>query len=109
MIEQLSSDVKINTDNKSYTEFFAPDCLNTDNIGKNIRFLMENRSDIESIFKNISDPTKMIRFLQGNQLLSESLIHMLNGNNQLSQKYLQQAVQANPEDQEFPFLIRLYY
>ncbi|RKX27210.1 MAG: hypothetical protein DRP45_01595 [Candidatus Zixiibacteriota bacterium] len=108
-IAELASVSKINTDDQSYTEFFAPACLDADNISKNVRFLAQNRTDLNAVFNNIEDSDKMLRFIQGNQLLTESLFHKLRGEHQRSLDMLRRACQINPEDQEFPFLIRLYY
>jgi hypothetical protein len=61
------------------------------------------------VFSNINDPEKMAKFVQGNQLLTESLFYQLNGDKQRGLQSLREACRVNPEDQEFPFLIRLNY
>ena len=99
----------INTDDHSYTEFFDPACLDPANLGKNLQFFMEVRTGVQAVFNNIPDPARMQRFVAGNQLLTESLYYKLNGDNRRSLQLLQQAIRVNPEDQEFPFLIRLYF
>jgi spermidine synthase len=106
-IERLGAKSKINSDDHSYTEFFAPACLDEDNLPKNLRFLMDNRTKIDAVFTNIDDPEKMARFAQGNQLLTESLLYQMSGDNQRSLQSLREAIRVNPEDQEYPFLIRL--
>jgi spermidine synthase len=108
-IAELASGSKINTDDRSYTEFFAPACLDEDNIGKNLRWLMEARVDIGTVFENIADQARMARFIQGNQLLTESLFYRFSGDNQRSLQVLRDACRVNPEDREYPFLIQLYY
>jgi spermidine synthase len=108
-IAELGASSAINTDDKSYTEFFNPDCLLENNIGLNLKFLMQSRSDIGTIFKDIPQSDLMERYLEGNRLLTASLYHKLERNSQRSLELLQKAVKANPEDQEFPFLIKLYY
>jgi len=100
---------KINTDDLSYTEFFSPDCLGQDNISKNLRFLMDNKIEIEAIFENIPSQERMDQFIHGNHLLTESLFHKLRGERQLALETLHRACQENPEDQEYPFLIKLDY
>lgn len=110
-IERLAAaeSSKINTDDLSYTEFFSPDCLGQDNISKNLRFLMDNKIEIGAIFENIPSKERMDQFVTGNQLLTESLFHKLRGERQLALKALHRACQENPEDQEYPFLIKLDY
>lgn len=108
-IAQLGANSAINTDDKSYTEFFNPDCLLEDNIGRNLKFLMKSRSPLESLFLNIPRPDLMARYVEGNRLLTESLFYKLERDDKRSLDFLKQAVMANPEDQEFPFLIRLYF
>jgi len=108
-IAKLGVDSRINTDDRSYTEFFAPGCLAEDNLGKNLRFLMDSRTETAAVFANVEDQARMERFVQGNQLLTESLYHKLGGDEPRSLELLRRACQVNPEDREFPFLIRLYY
>ena len=105
----LGAGSAVNTDDKSYTEFFNPDCLLEENIGRNLQFLMKSRSPVHSIFKNIPRQDLMDRYLAGNHLLTESLYYKLERNDKRSLDLLKQAVQANPEDQEYPFLIKLYF
>ena len=88
--------------------FLNPDCLDPANIGLNLKFLMESRIDLAAVFENIDDPARMSRFVQGHQLLTESLYYRLNRDDRRSLQLLQTAAQVNPEDREFPFLIRLY-
>jgi spermidine synthase len=108
-IHELGAESAINTDDKSYTEFFNSDCLLEENIGRNLQFLMESRCDLDGIFKNIARPDLMDRYLAGNRLLTESLYYKLERDDKRSLELLKQAVKANPEDQEFPFLIKLYF
>ncbi len=108
-IAELLPQPRFNTDDHSYTEFFAPACLDPDNIAHNLRYLMENRCSINGVFHNIDDPERMSRFLSGNQLLGESLYRKFMGDRAGGLRALQEACRVNPEDQEYPFLIRLDY
>jgi len=108
-IHELGAQSAINTDDKSYTEFFNSDCLLENNIGLNLQFLMDSRCDVGGIFKNIPRPDLMDRYLAGNRLLTESLYYKLERDDQRSLELLKQAIRANPEDQEYPFLIKLYF
>jgi len=108
-IAELVPRPRFNTDDHSYTEFFAPACLDPDNIALNLRYLMENRCVLDDVFHNIDDPERMARFVSGNQLLSESLYRKFMGDRAGGLRALQEACRVNPEDQEYPFLIRLDY
>jgi len=108
-IAELGAESPVNTDDKSYTEFFNPDCLLEENIGRNLKFLMQSRRGFESVFKEIPRQDLMERYLEGNRLLTESLYYKLQRDDKRSLDFLKQAVMANPEDHEFPFLIKLYF
>ncbi len=108
-INKFSNEIKINTDNLSYLEFFTPSCFNEDNLVKNITFLSDNRSEIEEVFTNITDPQRMNRFVLGNQNFIKSVISFQKGDKQKSLEELRDAVKVNPENQEYPFLIKFYY
>ncbi len=106
-IARLGASSKINSDDHSYTEFFAPACLDDANLVTNLRFLEDNRTDIGTVFTNIGDTAKMSRFVQGNRLLTESILYQMSGDKQRSLQSLTEACRINPEDQEYPFLIKL--
>jgi len=108
-IAQLGTGTGINTDDKSYTEFFHTDCLSQDNTAANLLFLHENRKPLDKMFHNVLDTALLERFVQGNDLLNQSLFYGLKGENERSLQALQQAAQVNPESQEYPFLIRLNF
>jgi spermidine synthase len=106
-IARLAAGARLNTDDRSYTEFFAPGCLDEANLSANLRFLQERRVGVGAVFDGIPDPALMARFVEGNRLLTESLIRQTGGDPRGGLQALQQAVRANPEDQEYPFLIRM--
>ncbi len=108
-IAALSGTSELNTDDRSYTEFFAPACLDDRNLAANLGWFIEHRSDIDAVFRNIDDPALMGRFVRGNRMFTESLMYRLRGENQRSLHTLQRAARANPEDREYPFLIELLY
>ncbi len=98
-----------NTDNLSYTEFFTPECLNRENTAANLAFLIDRRTEPEEIFSNIEDKEMLNRFTKGNRFLTECVFHRLGGDNQQGLIALRQACEVVAEDEEFPFLIRLWY
>jgi spermidine synthase len=108
-ISGFSTDILINTDNRSYLEFFRPACFDPDNLNKNITFLRDNRADIYQVFNNIEDTQQMERFISGSNYFINSVIQFQNGDKQQSLNELRKAVRVNPEDQEYPFLIKFYY
>ena len=108
-IEELGARTPINTDNRSYTEFFTPHCLAPGNLPANVRFLQMNRVPLDRVFTGIEDDALLGRFVRGNVLLTESLISSLGGDGRRGLELLQEACRENPEDGEFPFLIRLNY
>lgn len=108
-IGRIGAGSRINSDDHAYTEFFAPASLDEDNLAKNLLFLMNNRTEITAVFHNFDDPETMARFVQGNQLMTESLLFQMGNDQQRGLRALQEACRVNPENQEYPFLIRLYY
>ncbi len=108
-IAALPQDVRINTDDLSYTEFFDFDCFKEENLPKNLKFLNDSRADISSVFENIDDAQKMQEFINGNTLLNGSLYYQHSGEPQKAINKLREAIRANPEDQEFPFLMKFVY
>ena len=75
----------------------------------NLRFLQENRVDVGSVFENIADSENLARYVRGNELLTESLIYQFDGDSNRSLRALREACEVAPDDQEFPFLIKLYF
>ncbi len=108
-IAKLTAGLPINTDDRSYTEFFATDCLREDNIVRNLKRLAETRVEPGRLLTDCPRPDLLARYLQGNNLLTESLYFRLLKDNERSRQLLQEAIRANPEDQEFPFLMKLYF
>ncbi len=108
-IQKFDNNLKINTDNKNYTEFFPFKSFNENNLYNNLMFFMQNRCDIEDVFINIDDKQKLNEYLSGNEKLTESLYFSLKGNHQQAIKSLEEATKINPENVEYPFLLKLYY
>ena len=106
-VAKLGAELSLNTDDLSYTEFFDADCLNPMNLSLNLGTFLENRSDVTEIFSNVENSELLSRYVKGNQLMTKSLAVQLGGGNGLG--YLQQACSINPEDPEYPFLIKLNY
>jgi len=108
-IDEFDNEIEINSDNQSYLEFFSPSCFDADNLNKNISFLSDNRSDLSEVFESIPDNRKMESFIKGSQLFIKSVKSFQKGERQKSLEQLRAAVRANPENQEYPFLIKFYY
>jgi hypothetical protein len=108
-INEFPEDIRINTDNLNYTEFFSFGSFNPENIYQNLNYLSKNRCEVNDVFKNIKKPNKMERYTAGNIRLTNSLYHMLRGEKRQAFMQLQKAARINPENQEYPFLIKFYY
>jgi len=108
-IQEFPDDIQINTDDLSYTEFFSMDCFDEDNLTQNLAYMAENRCNINNVFYNIDNPQLMDRYLAGNEYLVESLYYFLKGDMNQSLMELRKAVEENPEDEEYPFLIRFNF
>ncbi len=108
-IEELTKSAKINCDNRSYTEFFSFDCFDSQNIYINFKYLTDNRCKPKKLFENIDNLSLFEKYLQGNIKLNESIYYSLTGERTKSLLSLQKAVLLNPEDQEYPFLIKFNY
>jgi spermidine synthase len=108
-IARLTAGRRLNTDDRSTTEFFAPGCLDEGNLAANMRVLAANRVDPGTIYRNVDDPARLARFVAGNRLLTESLLAKLEGDDRRSLEILRAACEASPEDRELPYLIKLNF
>ncbi len=108
-INGFPKDVRINTDDLSYTEFFSMKCFNPENLTNNLAYMAEDRCNINNVFYNIDNAQLMDRYLAGNKYLVESLYYQLKGDRDRSLNELRKAVNVNPENGEYPFLIRFNF
>jgi predicted membrane-bound spermidine synthase len=108
-IQEFPDDIPINTDNLNYTEFFSFDSFDSENIYQNLKYLANHRCEIDDVFKGIDNPRKMKRYKAGNIRLTKSLYHMLRKERRQAFTELKKATRVNPENQEYPFLIKFYY
>jgi len=108
-IENLPEEIKINKDDLSYTEFFSMDCFDNENLTNNLAYMADNRCNINNVFYNIDNAQLMEHYLAGNEYLVESLYYFLKGDKSKSLNELRKAVKVNPEDEEYPFLIRFNF
>jgi spermidine synthase len=106
-LKQITESYKINTDNIAYTDYFAFESLKEENIFNNLKFISENRSGTERFFTNIEDTVSMKRFIKGNIYLTTGLYYKLQGNHQEFYRNLEKAAMVNPENEEYPLLMRL--
>lgn len=108
-LASLTADARINTDDRSYTEFFRPASLDEGNLTANLRWFREHPPALDGIFHGVGDPETMDRYRRGNDLLLGALNAMLDKDLDASRRLLEEAAAANPENGEYPFLLRLYY
>ena len=59
--------------------------------------------------KLLWDSEKMERYIRGSELLNKSIYQKMTGDEERSLVTLRRACDANPENEELPFLIRFYY
>jgi spermidine synthase len=107
-IEQFDEQIRVNTDNKSYVEFFDFDVFRDENLPANLAYLNFSREGVWRVFNNVPDEMMLKRFVEGNKLMTRGLEGMLRNNRQLLFTQLQKAIRINPENEELPFLIKLY-
>lgn len=100
--------VQLNTDNFPSPEFFRFSSFDSRNLTKNLMFLNQKRCETDRIFTDIPDQEMMLRFIEGNRLLTEGIGSDLSGDRRNLIKKLREAVSVNPENEEYPFLIRFY-
>ena len=108
-VNKFPEDIRINTDNDPYTEFFKLSSFNEENLLENLKWINMNRGGVDRVFSNVPDIAQLKRFEQGNYLLTEVVYHYLQGDANRYIEILQQAIIANPEDEEYPFLIKFHY
>jgi spermidine synthase len=108
-IDEITEDATINTDDKSYVEFFSFDAFKSTNLVENLTYLNEHRGGVNRAFVNIDNPQMMNQFIYGNQLFTEGIIEMFKNNNLGYKSALEKAHEANPENEEFPFLLKLNF
>jgi spermidine synthase len=107
-IEEFPKGIKVNTDDLSYLEFFSPACFDKENLVRNISFLSVNRASVNRVFDNIDKPGEMQNFIEGSQYFIKSVAYFQN-DKQKSLNELRKACRVNPQNQEYPFLIKFYY
>jgi len=107
-ISRFPSSVQLNTDNFPSPEFFRFSSFDSRNLTQNLMFLNQNRCETSRIFTDIPDQEMMQRFTEGNRLLTEGIGYDLSGDRRNLIKKLREAISVNPENEEYPFLIRFY-
>lgn len=108
-IAGFSDNLRINTDNRSYTEFFKLSAFDENNFPNNLNFVNTHRANVFRVFNQIPDSAMMHRFVRGNRLLTEGLYANLSGDRARFRHKLMEAIKANPANEELPFLLRFYF
>lgn len=107
-VARLTAAAPVNTDDRSYTEFFARGCLDEGNLVHNLRLLGAARVDPAVTFTNVADPARLQVAAASQRLVTEALALLLDGDREGGLALLRQARAADPLDQELPFLVRLH-
>ncbi len=108
-IENFPEEVKINTDDRSYVEFFDFSVFREENLPQNLAYLNFKRDGVFRVFQNIPDTMKMKRFIEANKMMTRGIEGMLRNDKDLLYRQLQKAAQIAPENEELPFLLKLYF
>jgi len=107
-IEAFGNEIQINTDNHSYVEFFDFDVFKEENLPDNLAYLNFSRDGVWRVFQNVPDRMMLKRFIEGNKMMTRGLEGMLRNDRRLLFNQLQKAIRINPENEELPFLVKLY-
>lgn len=107
-VARLTAAAPVNTDDRSYTEFFARGCLDEGNLVRNLRLLGAARVDPAATFTNVADPARLQVAAASQRRVTEALALLLDGDREGGLALLRQARAADPLDQELPFLVRLH-
>lgn len=108
-INRFDKNIQINTDDRSYVEFFHLSSFDDSNTPNNLEYLNKNRANVFETFVSIPDTARMKEFYKGNVLLNEALVGMLNNDRRLLRDKLTEAVMQNPNSEEYPFLLKFYF
>ncbi|MBK9776545.1 MAG: fused MFS/spermidine synthase [bacterium] len=107
-IERLCGALPLNTDDRCYTEFFAPGCLDPDNLVRNLRLLAAARVAPASVFSNVPDEARLAVAARSQAKVTEALARLLDGDHAGGLALLEEARAGDPGDMELPFLLKLY-
>ena len=104
----LTAGLPLNTDDRCYTEFFAPRCLDEGNLVRNLDRLARAGVGPQAVFTNVTDPARLARAAASQATVRRALAQLLGGDQAGGVALLRQACAADPEDRELPFLVNLY-
>jgi hypothetical protein len=107
-VERLCGALPLNTDDRCYTEFFAPGCLDPDNLVRNLRLLAGARVTPGTVFFNVTDEARLAVAAGSQAKVTEALARLLDDDRAGGLALLREARDADPTDQELPFLLKLY-
>lgn len=106
-IDKFSEQHHILTDDKPYTEYCSLRSFDAANLPANLSFINNNREATNRVFYNIPDPAIMQHYIEGNRLMTDALGLMLQGDRKGFMLKMQEAILMNPDNQEFPFMMKL--
>lgn len=100
--------IRLNLDHRPLTEFFALESLDEANTPRNLAFLNDHRVAPERLFAAVPDAAALARFVEGNRLLTAGIVKDVAGDRAGFLAAVAEAAQANPENEEYPFLIKFF-
>jgi len=106
-IDKFGVQQHILTDDLPYTEYCSLSSFDAANLPANLSFMNNSRESLNRVFYNIPDPALMQHYVEGNRLMTDALRLMLQGDRNGFMMKMQEATMMNPDNQEFPFMMKL--
>lgn len=106
-IAGFAGEPRLLTDNHPYTEYCSLRSFDGTNLPVNLAFMNTPREAVSRVFVNIPDAALMQQYIEGNRLMTAALALMLQGDRHGFSRLMQQAMVINPDNQEFPFMMKL--
>lgn len=106
-ITDFAGNPRLLTDNNPYTEYCSLRSFDAANLPANLAFMNNTREAVGRVFQNIPDPALMQHYIEGNRLMTKALELMLQGDQNGFRRTMQRAMVVNPDNQEFPFMLKL--
>jgi spermidine synthase len=107
-IAKFPPETPVNTDDRPLTEFFDLASLDARNLVTNLAWLRKERAGVERVFTHVADRAKLDRYVAAHSELIAGLEEQLSGNQRGLFERLAAAARMNPENEEYPFLIRFF-
>lgn len=105
-IARLTAGQKPCTDDKNFLEYFHPKAKDQDNWERNLSQALLRSEGTGSIFTSVDDSMLLSRHRAGQRIFLEGLAAQNRGDRPGMIRWMQEAVRAVPENEEFRFLLQ---